>query len=105
MRTPELRARQIIAMDDTRDLFARSLARRSGHDPAGLDIAVHAAVAVAVFTTALQTWAQTDDGDLVAIIDASFTAVKTATAQVLHSAMGSRSSALRERSSYADGRV
>jgi AcrR family transcriptional regulator len=80
IRTPELRARQIIAMDDTRDLFARSLARRSGHDPADLDIAVHAAIAVAVFTTALQTWAQTDDGDLVAIIDAAFTAAETATA-------------------------
>jgi hypothetical protein len=45
-----------------------------------LVVTVHAAVAVAVFTTALQTWAQTDDRDLVAIIDASFTAVETATA-------------------------
>ena len=80
MSTPELRARQIVAMDDTRDLFARSLARRSGHPQDGLAITVHAAVAVAVFACALQTWAQTDDGDLIAIIDASFTAVETATA-------------------------
>ena len=80
MGTPELRARAIVAMDDTQALFARSLARRSGQAQEGLLVTVHAAVAVAVFTTALQTWAQTDDRDLVAIIDASFTAVETATA-------------------------
>ncbi|MGA7134833.1 MAG: TetR family transcriptional regulator [Mycobacterium sp.] len=80
MGTPELRARAIVAMDDTRALFARSLACRSGQAQEGLVVTVHAAVAVAVFTTALQTWAQTDDRDLVAIIDASFTAVETATA-------------------------
>jgi AcrR family transcriptional regulator len=79
MRTPELRARQVIAMDDTRALFARSLARRSGHAQESLDVTVHAAVAVAVFAAALETWAQTDDGDLIAIIDASFTAVENAT--------------------------
>jgi AcrR family transcriptional regulator len=78
--TPELRARAIIATDHTRDLFARSLAQRSGHAHQDLVVTVHAAVAVAVFTAALETWAQTDDGDLVAIIDASFSAVETATA-------------------------
>jgi hypothetical protein len=80
MSTPELRARQMIAMDDTRALFARSLARRGGHAQEDLDVTVHAAVAVAVFAAALEAWAQTDDGDLIAIIDASFTAVETATA-------------------------
>ena len=83
MSTPELRARAIIAMDDTGDLFARSLAQRSGLPHHDLVVTVHAAVAVAVFTAALQAWAQTDDDDLVAIIDASFSAVETATASPL----------------------
>lgn len=83
MSTPELRARSIVATDDTRDLFARSLAQRSGSNHQDVVVTVHAAVAVAVFTTALQTWAQTDDGDLVAIIDASFGAVETATVSPL----------------------
>jgi AcrR family transcriptional regulator len=79
MSTPELRARSMIAMDDTQDLFARSLARRNRQTQENLVVTVHAAVAVAVFTTALQAWAQTDDGDLVAIIDAAFNAAETAT--------------------------
>jgi AcrR family transcriptional regulator len=79
MSTPQLRALQLIAMDETRDLFARSLARRSGQDQEDLVVAVHARVAVAVFVAALETWAQTDDGDLVAIIDAAFGAAETAT--------------------------
>ena len=83
MSTPELRARTMAATDDTRDLFARSLAQRSDHAPQDLVVSVHAAIAVTVFTAALQTWAQTDDGDLVAIIDAAFRAVETATASPL----------------------
>jgi AcrR family transcriptional regulator len=79
MATPDLRARQIITMDDTRDLFARSLARRNRQAQENLVVTVHAAVAVAVFVTALRTWAQTDDGDLVAIVDAAFSAAETAT--------------------------
>ena len=80
MSTPELRARQIVAMDDTRDLFARSLARRNRQAEDSLVVSVQARVAVAVFVAALETWARTDDGDLVAIIDAAFSAAETATA-------------------------
>jgi AcrR family transcriptional regulator len=87
--TPELRARAIIATDATRDLFARSLAQRSGHTHQDLVVTVHAAIAVAVFTAALEIWAQTDGGDLVAIIDASFRAVETATATPLADAENS----------------
>ncbi|OBJ53422.1 TetR family transcriptional regulator [Mycobacterium sp. 1423905.2] len=79
MSTPQLRALQLIAMDETRALFARSLARRSGLDQESLVVAVHARVAVAVFVAALETWAQTDDGDLIAILDAAFSAAETAT--------------------------
>jgi AcrR family transcriptional regulator len=79
MSTPQLRALQLIVMDETRDLFARSLTRRRGQDQEDLVVAVHARVAVAVFVAALETWAQTDDGDLVAIIDAAFSAAETAT--------------------------
>ncbi len=80
MSTPELRARTMAATDDTRALFARSLAQRGDDAPQALVVTVHAAVAVAVFTAALEAWAQTDDGDLIAFIDASFSAVETATA-------------------------
>lgn len=80
MATPDMRARQMNTMDDTRDLFARSLARRSGQAQEDFVVTVHAAVAVAVFTTALRTWAQTDDGDLVAILDSAFSAAETAAA-------------------------
>lgn len=78
--TPDLRARLTNTVDDTRDLFARSLARRSGHTHDSLTVTVQAAIAVAVFSTALEIWAHTDDGDLIAILDASFAAAETATA-------------------------
>lgn len=80
MSTPQLRALQLIAMDETRDLFARSLARRNGHTQGDFVLAVHARVAVAVFVAALEAWAQTNDGDLVAIVEAAFSAAETATA-------------------------
>lgn len=78
--TPELRARQIAIMDDTRDLFARSLARRNHQDEKDLVVAVHARMAVAIFVAAVEAWAQTDDGDLLAILGAAFSAAETATA-------------------------
>jgi AcrR family transcriptional regulator len=76
MSTPELRALQIVVMDDTRDLFARSLARRNRQPQDSLVVNVAARVAVAVLVAALESWAQTDDGDLVAIIDAAFSAAQ-----------------------------
>ncbi len=79
MSTPELRALQIVVMDDTRDLFARSLARRNHQAQESLVVNVHARIAVAVFVAALEAWAPTGDGDLVAIIDAAFSAAQTAT--------------------------
>jgi AcrR family transcriptional regulator len=78
--TPELRMRQMIAMDETRDLFARSLARRNRQAPDNFEVTVQAAIAVAVFVAALETWARTDNGDLIAILDATFRAAETATA-------------------------
>jgi AcrR family transcriptional regulator len=78
--TPELRALQLVVTDETRDLFARSLARRNRQAQDSLVVAVHARVAVAVFVAALEAWAQTDDGDLVAFLDAAFSAAATVTA-------------------------
>lgn len=103
--TPELRARAIIATDDTRALFARSLAQRCGLAQQDLVVNVHAAVAVAVFTAALEIWAQTDDGDLVAIIDASFRAVETATASPLADSENSRCRHSSPRASAAESTV
>jgi AcrR family transcriptional regulator len=80
MSTPELRALQLVVTDETRDLFARSLARRNRQAQDSLVVAVHARVAVAVFVAALEAWAQTDDGDLVAFLDAAFSAAATVTA-------------------------
>jgi AcrR family transcriptional regulator len=80
MSTPELRALQLVVMDETRDLFVRSLARRNPQNQQSLVVAVHARIAVAVFVAALETWAQTDDGDLPACLDAAFSAAETATA-------------------------
>ncbi len=77
--TPELRALQLIVMDETRDLFARSLARRNHQPRDSLTVNVHARIAVAVFVAALETWGQTDDGDLIAIMKATFTAAEAAT--------------------------
>ena len=42
MSTPQLRALQLIAMDETRDLFVRSLARRNGQAQGDFVLAVHA---------------------------------------------------------------
>ncbi len=80
MSTPQLRALQLIAMDETRDLFVRSLTRRNGQAQGDFVLAVHARVAVAVFVAALEAWAQTDHGDLVAIVESAFSAAETATA-------------------------
>jgi AcrR family transcriptional regulator len=98
MATPDLRARQINTMDDTRDLFARSLARRNRQAQEGLVVTVHAAVAVSVLVTALRTWAETDDGDLVAIIDAAFSAAETVTAPQPGSPQRARAAEHRRRS-------
>lgn len=74
MGTPDLFGRHWVAQRDTRDLFARALARRAGLSGPDFVCVVQAATAVAPFDTALQVWAQVDDGDLPAIVDAAFAA-------------------------------
>jgi AcrR family transcriptional regulator len=74
METPDLFGRHWVAQTDTRDMFARALARRAGLSEPDFVCVVQAATAVAPFDTALQVWAQADDGDLPAIIDAAFAA-------------------------------
>jgi len=79
-RTPELRARHWIAQDDTRDLFARALARRAGLPEPDFATTVQAATAVAALDAALDAWAQTPDNtDLDAMTAAAFAAIDTAT--------------------------
>jgi AcrR family transcriptional regulator len=79
MSTPDLFGRHWVAQRDTRDLFARALARRSGLAQPDFVCTVQAATAVAPFDTALQVWAQADDGDLPSIVDAAFAAAAAAT--------------------------
>lgn len=78
-RTPELRARHWVAMDDTRDLFARALGRRAGLAEPDFVTTVQATAAAATLSAAMYAWANGDDSDLVAITDKAFAALVAAT--------------------------
>ncbi|MGV0742286.1 acyl-CoA-like ligand-binding transcription factor [Mycolicibacterium sp. XJ870] len=67
-----LRARNVLAQDETRALFARALARRAGLDSPDLACAVQAAAALATITPAITAWADSDGADLIGLIDAAF---------------------------------
>jgi AcrR family transcriptional regulator len=76
---PELRARHWVAMEETRDLFARALARRAGLAEPDFVTTVQSAAAAAALSAAMDCWGRTDDGDLVAITDEAFAALDPAT--------------------------
>lgn len=72
---PTLRARNILAQDATRDLFARALARRAGLTEPDLACRVQASVALATVAPAITAWADGDGHDLVGLIDEAFAAL------------------------------
>lgn len=74
---PVLRSRNLVAQDTTRDLFARALARRTGLAEPDLVATVQASAALGAIGVAVQTWAESDDADLIALIDAAFAALET----------------------------
>ncbi|MCV7290012.1 TetR family transcriptional regulator [Mycolicibacterium wolinskyi] len=78
MANPTLRARNTLAQDETRDLFARALARRAGLQAPDLRCVVQASAALATAAPAITAWAGADGQDLVALIDEAFAALRDA---------------------------
>lgn len=76
LRTPALRSRNWIAQDATIDVFATALARRSGVAEPDFPITVLAAAALGGMTVAITRWADSDDADLLALMDAAFSALQ-----------------------------
>lgn len=72
LRNPVLRARNVIAQDATRDLFASAMARRAGLTEADYATTVLASAVLGAISVAIQTWAERDDADLVALLDDAF---------------------------------
>lgn len=81
LRTPALRSRNWIAQDTTRDLFARAVARRCGRTEPDFATVVQSAAAVGALGAALTAWAEVDDGDLVALVDQAFAALRASAHQ------------------------
>ncbi|HEX2285887.1 MAG TPA: TetR family transcriptional regulator [Mycobacterium sp.] len=75
LRNPVLRSRNVIAQDTTRDLFARALARRAGLAEPDFAATVQASAALAAIGPAVMAWADGEDGDLIALVDAAFAAL------------------------------
>lgn len=75
LRNPVLRARNLIAQDATRDLFARALARRAGLTEPDLAATVQASAALGAMAPAVMAWAEGQDDDLIALVDAAFAAL------------------------------
>ena len=75
LHNPVLRARNLVAQDNTRDLFARALARRAGLAEPDFATTVLASAALAAIGVAIQTWADSD-GDLIALMDGAFSALQ-----------------------------
>jgi AcrR family transcriptional regulator len=75
LRNPVLRSRNLLAQDTTRDLFARALARRAGLSEPDLAAMVQSSAALGAIAPAATAWAESDDGDFVALIDAAFAAL------------------------------
>ncbi len=74
---PALRSRNILAQEETRDLFARALARRAGLAEPDLTCVVQASAALGAVAPAITAWAQADDAGLEEMIDVAFTALMT----------------------------
>jgi AcrR family transcriptional regulator len=72
---PALRSRNVIAQDTTRELFARALARRVGLSAPDFASTVQASAALAVIGPAVMAWADSDDADLIALVDEAFAAL------------------------------
>lgn len=75
---PTLRARNTLAQDATRELFARALARRAGLEAPDLRCVVQASAALATVAPAITAWAGADGQDLVELIDEAFAALRDA---------------------------
>ncbi|MHC9293485.1 TetR family transcriptional regulator [Mycobacterium sp. LTG2003] len=73
---PTLRARNTVAQDETRELFARALARRAGLDAPDLSCIVQASAALATVAPAITAWAADDGQDLVMFVDEAFAALE-----------------------------
>ena len=73
---PTLRSRNVLAQDETRDLFARALARRRGLAAPDLTATVQASAALGAVGVAMTTWAEGDNDDPIALIDAAFAALQ-----------------------------
>jgi AcrR family transcriptional regulator len=72
---PTLRSRNVIAQDTTRDLFAGALAKRAGLATPDFTATVQASAALAAIGPAMTAWAEGEDDDPVALIDAAFAAL------------------------------
>lgn len=81
LRDAVLRSRNVIAQDTTRDLFARALARRAGLEEPNFTATVQASAALGAMAAVLTTWAEDDDGDLIALVDDAFAALQDGYAQ------------------------
>lgn len=77
LRDPVLRSRNLLAQDTTRDLIARALARRAGLTEPDLAAMVQASAALGAIAPAAMAWAESDDADYVALIDAAFAALES----------------------------
>ena len=75
LRNPVLRSRNLLAQDASRDLLARALARRAGLSEPDLAATVQASAALGAIAPAAMAWAESDDADFVALIDAAFAAL------------------------------
>lgn len=76
LRNPVLRARNVVAQDATRDLFASAMARRVGLTEADYAMTVLASAVLGAISVAIQSWAERDDADLAALLDEAFAALK-----------------------------
>jgi AcrR family transcriptional regulator len=85
LHNPELRSRNLIAQDTTRDLFGRALARRAGLPEPDLSATVQASAALGAIATAVMAWAEGDHDDLIALIDAAFAALAAGVTPTLDS--------------------
>jgi AcrR family transcriptional regulator len=75
LRNPVLRSRNVLAQEQTRDLFARVLADRAGLPEPDLACMVQAMAAIAVVAQAAAAWGEGVDDDYVALVDEAFAAL------------------------------
>jgi AcrR family transcriptional regulator len=76
LRNPLLRARNLIAQEETRDMLARALARRMGLSEPDFAATAQASAALGAMAPAVMAWADGVDEDYVALVDAAFAALQ-----------------------------